>query len=174
MSLVQIRGARGNHGNGFEAAGHYRASVFRNGKHRIKPSGSVIPDATITLINEGTGAKTAKTSNGRGEFVFDFLPGGSYTLTIEAKGFKRYENRGLEFAATQNVRQTFPMQLGTVAETVLVEATTPLVNTASSEQRETRSELELTQLPVARRTIRRCCRSAPAFPIPAATATAFG
>ncbi|MBI3280173.1 MAG: carboxypeptidase regulatory-like domain-containing protein, partial [Acidobacteria bacterium] len=115
------------------------------------PSGSIIPAAQVTLTNEGTGAKTTKVSDDRGEFVFDFLPVGRYTLSIEGKGFKRHEQRGMEFLAAQNVRQSFTLQLGQLAETVTVEATTPLVNTVSSEQRESRSELEVTNLPVARR-----------------------
>ena len=66
-----------------------------------------------------------------GEFVFDFLRVGVYTLRIEAQGFKRYQSRGMEFAAAQNVRQTFVLELGTVTETVEVAGVTTAVNTVS-------------------------------------------
>ncbi|MGH8246567.1 MAG: carboxypeptidase-like regulatory domain-containing protein, partial [Gammaproteobacteria bacterium] len=115
------------------------------------PSGASIPRAQATLTNEGTGAVTSKTADASGEFVFDFLPVGRYTLFIEAPGFKRFESKGIELQAAQNVRQTFTLQVGALSETVTIEGSAPLVNTVSAEQRESRSSLEVTQLPVARR-----------------------
>ena len=51
-------------------------------------SGAVIPSAAVTLVHEDTGASAAKITDTSGEFGFDFLRVGSYTLRIEAKGFK--------------------------------------------------------------------------------------
>ena len=58
-------------------------------------SGAVIPSAAVTLTHEDTGATAAKISDTGGEFGFDFLRVGLYTLRIEAKGFKKFESRNM-------------------------------------------------------------------------------
>ncbi|MGH9660859.1 MAG: carboxypeptidase-like regulatory domain-containing protein, partial [Bryobacteraceae bacterium] len=59
------------------------------------PTGAVVPGANVTLTHEGTSAAAARTADAAGEFVFDFLRVGSYTLRIEARGFKKYESKGI-------------------------------------------------------------------------------
>ncbi len=115
------------------------------------PTGAVIPDATVTLIHEGTRATVTKTTNIGGEFVFDFLRVGGYTLRIEARGFKRYESKGIELTAGQQIRQTFVLEVGAVTETVNVEGTAPLVSTAAAQQLQTFESLKVTELPLGRR-----------------------
>src|SRR5262245_33313091 len=73
-------------------------------------SGGSIPEAVVTLIHDDTASVVTKTTNQAGEVVFDFLRVGSYTLRIEAKGFKRLESKGIELSAAQNVRQTLAME----------------------------------------------------------------
>ena len=115
------------------------------------PSGAVIPGASITLTNEQTGVGRSTITNAAGDFVLDFVKAGMYTFRVEALGFKGYQVSGMEFASAQNLRQTFVLQLGGVAETVEVTGTTSLVNTASSEQREGMSTAQVRELPLARR-----------------------
>ena len=114
-------------------------------------TGAVIPGAAVSLVHEQTGAVVHKVSHGQGEFVFDFLRVGKYTLQIEASGFKKYEATGMELNAAQSVRRTFTLELGAVTETVSVAGTAPLLNTVAAEQRESIPTRELTELPVARR-----------------------
>ena len=90
-------------------------------------SGAVIPAATATVTHEDTGAVTTKASDARGEFAFDFLRVGKYSLQIEAPGFKRYASSGIELTAAQNVRRTFVLEVGSVKETVTVEGSAELL-----------------------------------------------
>ena len=115
------------------------------------PSGAVVTGATVILTNQDTGAATAKVTDGAGEFMFDFLRVGLYTLTIEAGGFKKFQSRGIELGAAQSVRQSFALEIGSATETVNVTAETVEVNTVNAEQRESFSTLQTTQLPLARR-----------------------
>jgi outer membrane receptor protein involved in Fe transport len=117
----------------------------------VDPSGAAVPGAAVSLHHDATSATIVKTTDGSGEFVFNFLHVGVYTLNIEAPGFKKFQISGLEFAAAQNVRRSFALELGAVAETVKVEASTPLVNMVSAEQRESSSTREVEELPLARR-----------------------
>jgi hypothetical protein len=115
------------------------------------PSGAVVPGATVTLTNQDTGAATTKTTDAAGEFMFDFVRVGKYTLGIEARGFKTFQSSDIELGAAQSVRQTFALEIGSATETVRVTAETIEVNTVNAEQRESFSTLQATQLPLARR-----------------------
>ena len=117
------------------------------------PAGAVIPGATITLTNEGTGAVKQTTTDDAGEFVFTALPVSSYTLKIEKSGFKAYVSSKIELAAAQNIRETYTLELGQVSESVNVEAGAPLLNAVSAEQRESIDRAKVTELPLSRRNV---------------------
>src|SRR5262245_17078588 len=59
------------------------------------PTGAVLPGAEAQLVNEGTSASIQRATNETGEFLFDFVPPGTYTLKIVLPGFKTYESRGI-------------------------------------------------------------------------------
>jgi hypothetical protein len=114
-------------------------------------TGAVVPGASATLTHEGTAATGTKTADSTGEFAFDFLRVGSYTLQIEARGFKLYRSTGIELVAGQSVRRTFSLEVGAMTESVEVTGETMLVNAVSAEQRQGFSKQELTELPLSRR-----------------------
>jgi len=58
-------------------------------------SQAVIPGVTVTAVNENTGISYTSLTNDTGLYVFVTLPPGTYTLTCELQGFKRYVNKGL-------------------------------------------------------------------------------
>src|SRR5438309_11044236 len=57
------------------------------------PSGALVAGAHVTAENKATGVKTAAETNGTGAYTVRFLPIGIYTVTVEAKGFARSEER---------------------------------------------------------------------------------
>ena len=85
-------------------------------------TGGSIPGATVTITHTETNASNVRTTGPSGEFAFDFLRIGNYSVSVEAKGFKRQTSHGLEIAASQSVRPTFVMEIGSIAESVNVEA----------------------------------------------------
>jgi len=115
------------------------------------PSGASIPAATVTLKHQETGAVATKVTTDTGDFQFDFVRVGAYTLTIEGRGFRRHQSSGMELAAGQSVRQTYTLQVGDVSETVQVEGAAPLVSTVSSEQLQSFGSKTVVDLPLARR-----------------------
>lgn len=114
-------------------------------------TGAIIPSAGVRLTHEGTGATIQTTSDETGEFVFSFLPVGSYTLRIELPGFKAYVSTGIQLAAAQTMRQTYTLQVGQVTDAVTVEGSAPLVNTVTIEQLQTFDQMKVLELPLARR-----------------------
>src|SRR5262249_11264137 len=55
------------------------------------PSGAVIPNATVTLKNAGTGQTQSTTTNPSGGYRFSLLSPGQYTVTVNASGFQNAE-----------------------------------------------------------------------------------
>src|SRR5215813_6727747 len=117
------------------------------------PTGAVVPGVTVTLTNQNTGAAMSQTTKERGDFTFTFVPAGVYTVRIEAPGFKTHTTTGITLSAGQQARQTFTVELGSVAETVTVEGAAPLVNTVSAEQLHTFESAQIRQLPLQNRNI---------------------
>jgi outer membrane receptor protein involved in Fe transport len=117
------------------------------------PTGAVVPGVTVTLTNQNTGATMTQTTAERGDFTFTFVPVGVYTVRIEAPGFKTHTTTGITLTAGQQARQTFTVELGSVAETVNVEGVAPLVNTVSAEQLHTFESTQIRQLPLQNRNV---------------------
>src|SRR5437867_9163619 len=117
------------------------------------PTGAVVPGVTVTLTNQNTGAAMVQSTAERGDFTFTFVPVGVYTVRVEAPGFKTRTVTGITLTAGQQARQTFTIELGSVAETVTVEGAAPLVNTVSAEQLHTFESAQVRQLPLQNRNV---------------------
>lgn len=96
-------------------------------------SGAVIPDARIVAVNEKTQLRAEATSNQEGSFVFPSLQPGIYTVSAEAKGFRKSVVNGLELNVSVTVAQRFKMEVGQVTESVVVEAEAVRVQTSDAQ-----------------------------------------
>lgn len=112
-----------------------------------------IPGADVSVTNEGTGQVRKTVTDDQGEFVFNLLQVGVYTLRVEMPGFKALVTTGIQLAASQEVRQAHVLDVGEVIQAVTVESSTPLVSTVSPEQRESMSTLQVQELPLSRRNV---------------------
>src|SRR5512140_3099438 len=82
------------------------------------PTGAVIPNVKVTLVNEATGAsRTAETSKG-GDFVLPEVPVGTYRLEFEAKGFKKSIRRNILLQLNQVITANQVLELGGTQEVV--------------------------------------------------------
>jgi hypothetical protein len=75
-------------------------------------TGSVIPNATITLTNNATGDKRTVITADSGDYQFLSLPPGEYTLTVEAQGFRRYTHNPVEVQVELATRENVDMAVG--------------------------------------------------------------
>jgi outer membrane receptor protein involved in Fe transport len=114
---------------------------------------AVLPGAEVSLVNEGTSATLQQLTSETGEFVFDFIPPGTYTFKILMPGFKSYESRAIPLGAAQNVRRTYTLEVGAVTDSVTVTGQAPLVNTISPEQRLSLETVQIQNLPMINRNI---------------------
>jgi Carboxypeptidase regulatory-like domain len=91
-------------------------------------SGSVIPNAKVTLTNDSTGEVRNVVTNVDGYFVYPALLAGSYSVNVEAPGFKSLIQHGITLN-TGDVRKipNLALEVGTAQETVTVQASTQII-----------------------------------------------
>jgi hypothetical protein len=89
---------------------------------------AVIVKADVTVTNKETGAARSTKTNDSGEFRFEVLPAGVYTIKTRAPGFSTAEAKDVEVLVGRTATQNFMLSPGTVSETVEVTATAPLVD----------------------------------------------
>lgn len=86
------------------------------------PSGSAVPNAKITVKNDGNGETRNATTNAQGNFTVPTIPSGFYTITVEAEGFKKYQASHNKLDAAVPLGINVALQLGAISETVDVSA----------------------------------------------------
>jgi hypothetical protein len=86
------------------------------------PSGGVLPGVTVTVTNTDTGAVRSVITNEAGLYRAPLLPLGTYTVTAELQGFKKFEQVGVTLAAGQTATINVALSVGEVSEVVQVSA----------------------------------------------------
>src|SRR5215472_17539129 len=84
--------------------------------------GRVVPGATITATNKGTGQARSSTTNDSGEYTIAELPPGKYDVTVEATSFSKQLLPDFELNVGASVTQHFELKPGQISETVQVQA----------------------------------------------------
>lgn len=110
------------------------------------PSGSVVPNAAITITNTDTNITTKTTSNGAGEYIVPSLHIGHYKLEAEASGFKKVEKTNVVLNVGDRDRVDFAMQVGGGSDVVTVEADAIHVQSDNNEISNLLTGKEVTQL----------------------------
>src|SRR5579864_6638348 len=95
-------------------------------------SGAVIPNAKVTLKNEATNLERQITTNESGFYVFTNVTPGFYSISAEAKGFKRFEVTHNKLDPSSTLAVDASMQVGTATETVEVAASAQALQTESA------------------------------------------
>ena len=91
------------------------------------PEGSSLPGTMVNVLNENTGLKRTQTAGADGVYTFQNLPIGTYTVSFMRDGFETDKFPGILVQADRSVTLPAQMKVGTVADSVTVEAT-PLLN----------------------------------------------
>ncbi len=104
-------------------------------------------DAKIILKDTGSGSERDSVTNGDGYFTFASVPVGTYSLTVEAKGFQTYRADGIALGGAEKRNMNIGLVVGAASQTVEVNAAeTPLVTTDSAEKSYTLESKELQNL----------------------------
>ena len=117
----------------------------------IDPSGAAVPEVSVWVARSETGDTRTIRTNALGYWETRFLPPGLYAVTFENTGFRTLVREGVN--VTSGVLGTLDVELeiGQVAESLIVTADTELLTTNSAEIVRSVDQLELESLPTSAR-----------------------
>jgi hypothetical protein len=95
-------------------------------------SGAVLPGVTVTATQTATGLTRSSVTDDRGAYLISSLPPGPYRLEVSLQGFRSYVQTGLVLTVGATPTVNASLELGSLAETVTVEAAAPLVDVRSA------------------------------------------
>src|SRR5690606_21629870 len=93
---------------------------------------AAVAGATVTLTNEGTNTSITTTTSERGLYNFDLVQSGSYSVTVERDGFKKFISSQNTVLVNQPATVNVELEVGDVTAVVSVEATAEAVQTSTS------------------------------------------
>lgn len=101
----------------------------------LDPSGKAVPAAKVTLISRTTKEIREALTNDVGSFTLIAVQPDTYSVKIEHAGFKAFQRTGIVVTANERIAMgEISLQVGSVSETVMVEARTAHVETESAEE----------------------------------------
>ena len=118
-------------------------------------TGSVIPGAKVTVVNTGTSFVSETTASAEGGYYVPYLIPGTYRVTVEGKGFKKYVRDGITLRTNESPRIDVALEVGQLTETVSVEAAAPLLETESATAGQIMDGATVVKIPVMQKGIKR-------------------
>jgi hypothetical protein len=95
-------------------------------------TGAVVPGATVTIVNTETQFTSNTQTTSEGAYYVPNLIPGTYRLTIEAQGFKRYVREGIILRTSETPRIDVQLEVGAVTESINVSGSAPLLETETT------------------------------------------
>ena len=114
----------------------------------LDPTGAVVPNANVTLTNEGTGVSNHMATSAQGFYTFPTLDPGRYSVTVSAPGFKTTVAKGNLVQVEQSTRVDVTLSPGAVDQQVTVSGQNPLVETTTSDLGTVIDTQQINNLPV--------------------------
>jgi len=115
--------------------------------------GGAVPGATVTAKNNATGATFTTYSGAQGQFSIPAVATGTFTVTVALDGFKTavLTNVVVSVAGPATVRAV--LEVGSVAETVNVQAASEIIQTQATTVSSTINTKEIQNLPLTSRSV---------------------
>ena len=117
----------------------------------LDPSGAAVPDARVSIVNEGTNLSRSVTTTSEGFFRASLLPPGSYELTVEAPEFQRQVVHSVSVVVAETAIVEVSLKIGSAATQVEVRGSTELAQTEVSALGRVTDEKTIVALPLGNR-----------------------
>jgi hypothetical protein len=117
------------------------------------PQGKIIAGATVTITNKATSASREAKTKDDGSYIFNQVQPGTYTLRVEAKGFKTSLQESVQLLVATPTEINMAMEVGAVSETVTVTGGEAQINTSDATIGNAFSETKIRQLPLEGRNV---------------------
>jgi hypothetical protein len=111
-------------------------------------TGAVVPNAKVSLTNEGTNLTVTTTTSADGSYTFSPVKIGSYTVSVEAAGFAKVVHPHLTVSINQNLKDDVTLRPGAVTQTVEVTAAAPQLQTQNASVGQVVGERNINNLPL--------------------------
>jgi hypothetical protein len=112
------------------------------------PNGGVVPNATVTATDQGTGVSKTATTDSAGSYQFVDLQPGIFTIKVAVPGFKTSETHDLAVSTNNVTRSDVALQVGNIEQSVSVSGEAAVLQTDRAETHSQVSSKELENLPV--------------------------
>lgn len=110
--------------------------------------GAAVSGAKVTITNPATGANRTSATDAGGGYVFSLLPIGVYSLTVEHTGFRKFQRNNIRLQTNENIQADATLDLGSVQETVTVDAGAAEVDTRAATLNTTVDSKRIVELPL--------------------------
>lgn len=118
------------------------------------PSGAAVAGATVRLTNPAINSSRLTTSNATGVYEFLQVAPGTYTITVQAKGFAESQVSDVALLVNEPATVNVALKLAAAATAVEVQGgVAPLINTTDASLGNAFNSVQLTQLPIADRNV---------------------
>jgi hypothetical protein len=117
------------------------------------PSGSAISGASVMLSSNDSKLERTMVTGTQGEYRFLALSPGTYTLTVTAKGFSRYEQTDLQLLVNTPATENVQLKVGSVTESVTVTSEAPALNMVDASIGNSFDQTQVRQIPLEGRNV---------------------
>lgn len=94
----------------------------------------MIAGAKVLLVSSTQGFQRETQTNAEGVFSFASVQPGTYVVSVESAGFKKFEQRDVKIYASDRYEVPVTMEVGSVSETITVESESVQVQTTGAER----------------------------------------
>ncbi len=119
----------------------------------LDPSKAAIVGARLTVRNNAQSLQRETQTNAAGEYTFTSLPPGTYTLTVEKQGFRRYEQNNLRLQVDSASTSNVTLEIGSVSQQVEVSSQAVTINTTDASIGNAFTEHQIEELPLESRNV---------------------
>jgi hypothetical protein len=115
----------------------------------LDASKAAVPNAPVTVLDQGTGATRETTTNAQGEFTVPDLQPGTYSVIVNPTGgFSRFTQKGVAVSVNQISHVDVALQLSSVSTEVTVNSAAPMLQTEDAEVNHNITQSQLAELPI--------------------------
>ena len=116
-------------------------------------SGSIVPGAQVVLASPESKAERTTTTGEQGEYQFLFVPPGTYTVTVTAQGFQRFQVTGVQLLVNTPATINAQLKVGGANEVVDVTSELPALNLVDASIGNSFDETQVRQIPLEGRNV---------------------
>src|SRR6202522_1955182 len=111
-------------------------------------SGATVAGAKVTATEVATGLIHQSVTNESGNFTFPDMEPGTYSVTAEAKGFKKETHENIDLPTNTSTRVDFSLATGSMSETVEVTTAPPMLQTDRADISTNIEQRQIANLPL--------------------------